>query len=156
MLRPTLLALAASLLSAAHAACSIPRTAEVAVYSDTAGGVGPNSAVWSKAFFDWLASANPELEVAYITDATEIAFPGGCDLSSLPALKLWVQPGGDAYEQSLALGMGGRDNLVAFAALPGRSVMATCAGWYYSAGQYWWFGDWYPHYTTPLWYPTGA
>jgi hypothetical protein len=47
---------------------------------------------------------------------------------------LWVQPGGSSDNQTLALGPGGRDNILNFAAKNGRSVYATCAGYYYSAG----------------------
>ena len=157
-MRPASLALGAlaCLFSTAHAACAISRTAVIAVYADTAGGVSNNSAVWTRAFFTWLVSGNPGLEVAYITDATQISSPGGCNLSSLPALKLWVQPGGDALNQSVALGSSGRDNLVAYVGLPGRSVLATSAGWYFSSGDYWMGPEWYPHNTMPRWWPAGA
>eukprot|EP00854_Cymbomonas_tetramitiformis_P007953 gene7953-9448_t len=111
----------------------------VAVYSDTNGGVGPGSAKWTQAFFSWWTDLNPELRVAYITNAKQL---DDCDsLKAYSKLQLWVQPGGNAEEQSAALGPGGRDNVLDFAASSHGHVYATCAGWYYSAGSYWWYGD---------------
>lgn len=146
--RPLLLLLCAlaGCASRASASCSLPADAAVAVYADRAGGVGEFSNIWTRAFFAWWAAApgNEALVVGYVGDGAELnpLFPGGCilaDAEALPALRLYVQPGGDAANQSAKLGPGGRDNILNFAAQTDRGhYMGTCAGAYYASGTYWW------------------
>ena len=154
---PGLRALALCALAAAAAArCSLPADTTVAVYADS--GAGENSVAWTRAFFSWLAAANPALKVGYVADAREIAAypaPDACALARLPSLKLWVQPGGSADNQSTALGPGGRDNILDFADSARGHVLATCAGFYLFAGSYWWFDQFYPLAWAPHFFPTG-
>ena len=147
-------AAAAAAAAAAPAACPITPTSVVAAYVDVDGGVGTHSAAWTKAFFSWWAAASPPgaLEVAYIEAAGDLA--GCAPLASYEGLLLWVQPGGEADNQSVALGPSGRDNILDFAASPHGHVYATCAGWYFSAGQYWWYNDYFPRAWMPHWWPT--
>lgn len=172
------------LLVCAQGACPLTSTTDVLLYVDEAGGVGPLSHAWTVAFFAWFAAANPgSLEVAVVTSAADLStyYTGGCRLSdaaSYPALKLYVQPGGDAENASLALGPGGRDNILDFAASPNGHYMGTCAGWFYAAGEtaapppkripqasqgypllvragtYWWYGDFFGRAWAPHWWPT--
>ena len=146
-------------------ACSIARDANIAVFADRDAGVGEFSSRWTRAFFAWLETANADLVVSYVERAEEIntLFPGGCilsDAAALPSLRLWVQPGGSADNQSAMLGPGGRDNLLNFAAAKGRGhYMGTCAGSYFAAGTYWWGeagGDtrFFPNAWMPHWTPT--
>ena len=143
---------------AARAACSLAPHVNVAVYAvEGAGGAGENSVAWTRAFFTWLSAANPALTVGYFTSAHELAgypSPGSCALTSLPALKLWVQPGGSADNQTAALGPGGRDNILDFADTAQGHVLGTCAGFYYLAGTYWWYRDFYPNAWSPHYFPT--
>lgn len=141
----------------APARCTLRPDATVAVYAvEGAGGAGENSVAWTRAFFAWLAAANPSLVVDYVTDAAQVAgYPAApCALAAQPKLKLWVQPGGSADNQSLALGPGGRDNILDFAASPQGHVMGTCAGFYLFAGTYWWYNDFYAKAWAPHWWPT--
>jgi len=165
-LRLPLLSLAAA--AAAASPCTVPRDTDIVVYADVAsGGVGPLSNAWTRAFFAWWAAGNPRgvINVAYVTDSTELSgyvaggggAGGGCvlaDSQALPRLKLYAQPGGDALNQTLALGPGGRDNILDFAASPQGHYMGTCAGWFYAAGTYWWQGAYFAHAWAAHWWPT--
>jgi hypothetical protein len=161
-LLPLLLLAAFSAARLTDARCSIQADTDVVVYSATgAGGVGEFSDKWTRSFFGWWSAANPGggLNVDFITDSTEISlyYSNGCQLSdaaSYPRLKLWVQPGGSADNQSTSLGPGGRDNILNFAASANGHYMGTCAGWYYAAGSYWWFNDFFPEAWMPHWWPT--
>lgn len=141
-----------------RAICHLKKDAVVAVYAATGeGGVGTNSAVWTNAFFSWFAAPNKALIVDYVTDPREISnyYTDGCQLATgFPDLILWVQPGGSADNYSSSLGPGGRDNILDFAASANGHVMGTCAGFYYSAGTYWWYDEFYPEAWMPHWFPT--
>lgn len=133
-------------------ACPIKRSTVIAVYRDQAGGVGDHSAKWTTAFFDWLSAANSGLDVAYVDVAADLF---GCSaLATYDNLVLWVQPGGEADNQSVALGPTGRDMILDFAASPQGHIYATCAGWYYSVGSYWWYSEFFGRAWMPHWYPT--
>jgi hypothetical protein len=135
------------LLSSAAALCSLKKDVVVAVYAATgAGGVGDNSAVWTRSFFDWFSAPNPSLVVDYVTEPRDISnyYTDGCQLATgFPDLALWVQPGGSADNYSSSLGPGGRDNVLDFAASKQGHVYATCAGFYWSAGSYYWFDEFF-------------
>lgn len=127
------------LLGSATAKCSLRADTDVVVYSATgAGGVGEFSDKWTRAFFSWWSAANADLSAVFITDPAELAgVEVGCvltDAKKFPRLKLYVQPGGSADNQSTSLGPGGRDNILNFAASPNGHYMGTCAGFYYGAG----------------------
>ncbi len=120
--------LSASLHAARDPHCPIQPTTTIAIYADTNGGAGHNSVAWTARFFTWWASVNPPnaLEYALIDTAASIADPvTGCDLLAFPLLRLWVQPGGSSDNQTLALGPGGRDNILNFPAKNGKRVYAT-------------------------------
>jgi hypothetical protein len=145
-----LVALLAAARRAAAAACPLTDATVVAAYVDVNGGVGPHSAVWTKAFYAWWAL--PEGAVAFFESAGDLA---ACrPLASYSGLLLWTQPGGEADNQSVALGPTGRDNILDFAASDHGHIYATCAGWYFSAGTYWWYGGFYPRAWMPHWWPT--
>jgi hypothetical protein len=147
--RVALLCLAA-LGGTARAACPLSRDTVIAVYADTDGGVGTHSALWTKAFYSWWTL--PAGSVAYFEKAGDLA---DCrPLSSYEGLLLWTQPGGEANNQSVALGPAGRDNILDFAASSHGHVYATCAGWYWATGQYWWYGGFFPSAWMPHWWPT--
>ena len=120
------------------AACPLTPTTAVAFYADESGGVGPGSHAWTARFFEWWSAPNPDLEVVELAAADVNT---NCALDAYPALALWVQPGGDAFEQSQALGASGRDNILNF--LFSRAdayYMGTCAGSFYASGSYFWNG----------------
>jgi glutamine amidotransferase-like uncharacterized protein len=136
------------------ARCPLTDATSVAVYADEAGGVGPGSHAWTAAFFAWWAAANPGALV--VTELTAAALTTDCALTDFPGLRLYVQPGGDAFNASQALGPSGRDNLLNYLFyITDAHYMGTCAGWYYASGSYWWkdafVGDFY---FTPHLFPT--
>ena len=151
--KPSSLLFFALLTTHVGALCSLKKDTVVAVYSAKDwGGVGDNSAAWTEAFFSWFAAPNPSLIVDYITEPKDISnyYSDGCQLATaFPDLKLWVQPGGSADNMSQSLGPGGRDNLLDFAASEKGHYMGTCAGFYYAAGSYWWFSEFFPEAWMP-------
>ena len=137
--------------------CTLPPSVDIAVYAvEGWGGAGSTSVSWTRSFFSWLSGANPGLSVGYVTNASEISsYPAsGCPLASLKRLKLWVQPGGSANNFTLSLGPGGRDNIQDFAASAQGHLLATCAGFYYMAGSYWWQDSFFPVADSPHYFPT--
>lgn len=158
----TILAVAAGALAAGvHGACSVRPDTDIVVYADTAGGAGVHSDAWTRAFFAWWSAGNAPgaLNAVFISDAVQLStyYSTGCNLadsSSYPRLQLYVQPGGDALNASIALGPGGRDNILDFAASGRGHYMGTCAGFFYAAGGYWWEGLFYPNAWMAHWWPT--
>ena len=158
-----LLSLTSLLFTPVTSICSVPKSTNVVVYSATGwGGVGEYSDIWTRAFFAWFSAAqvpSSPLEVAFVTDATELStyYTDGCKLSdsnAFPSLVLYVHPGGSADNASTSLGPGGRDNILDFAASLNGHLMATCAGFYYLAGTYWWKDTFYPEAWMPHLFPT--
>uniref|UniRef100_A0A7S2R509 Biotin-protein ligase N-terminal domain-containing protein n=1 Tax=Rhizochromulina marina TaxID=1034831 RepID=A0A7S2R509_9STRA len=121
--------------------CGLDESTVFAVYSDTFGGVGNGSSAWEQSFWSWWASADDDIRYALLTkeDVAQL-----CDLSTFPNLRLYVQPGGNAYEQETALTSKGAANINTF--LNSRAdaqYMGTCAGWYYSTSAFYWQGSFY-------------
>lgn len=85
----------------ASAPCPLRPSTRIAVYADESGGVGPGSHAWTHAFWTWWSAANSDLNWVELTEATQVAT--GCVLADYPELLLYVQPGGDAFNQSQAL-----------------------------------------------------
>jgi hypothetical protein len=109
------------------------------------GGAGNGSAHWERAFFSWWEALDARVEWA---EMNEENVAGGCgDLNSFDSLAMYVQPGGDSYEQQKSLGTHGRNAITSF--LDGdetHKYMGTCAGWYFATSDYWWEGT---HYGFP-------
>lgn len=122
-----------------NAACPLTAHTTIAVYADESGGVGPGSHAWTARFFAWWAEPNPDLEVVELL-AKDVNT--NCALDEHPSLVLYVQPGGDAENQSQALGASGRDNILNYL-FYGKEAhyMGTCAGSYYASGTYFWFNE---------------
>jgi hypothetical protein len=145
-------------------ACRLSPDSNVVVY--VGQGVGPFSNAWTRAFFSWLAAANAGLVVSYAEADDLNSFYDGtacvlADGAAFPPLRLYVQPGGAADNQSAALGPAGRDNLLDFAATARGHYMGTCAGQYFAAGTYWWAeqneslpGRFFANAWQPHWLPT--
>ena len=77
----------------AEAAC--PLTAATTVAYFAGHGATADCQGWEKHFFDWWAGSEPRIVVQRMTaTATK-----NCELERYPNLKLWVQPGGNAYDQ---------------------------------------------------------
>ena len=130
-------AAAASLLNAS-AACPITATTQVAVYTDVAGGVGAGSANWERNFWAWWRALDARVEWVELAAADVAA---RCDLAAFAGLRLYAQPGGNAYDEQLGVTPAGTANIRRFLdARASARYLGTCAGWYFAATDYWWQG----------------
>jgi hypothetical protein len=126
--------------SISMAACPITSSTIFAVYNGS--GVATDCELWTQAFFDWWKTAAPTISYVKLT-ATNVK--SDCILTNYPNLKLYVQPGGNAFFQQKFLAQAGKDNIVNFINSAGGRYMGTCAGFYYAATTYYWEGKFYDH-----------
>ena len=77
---------------------------------------------------------------------SEIQVKKDCDLKSYPNLKVYVQPGGNAYDQEKGLSDGGKKNILDYIKARNGIYVGTCAGMFLAASDYWWEGV---HYAYP-------
>ena len=125
------------------ASCPIVAGTDFAVYGQTAeGGVAASSRRWMAHFFDWWKAQDPTLDYVFLSAAEAQACTNL--KSTYPDLRMWVQPGGNAYDQQDALGATGKANINGFID-KGGAYLGVCAGAYYAAPDYWWEGEHYAH-----------
>ncbi len=123
--------------------CPIAQSTDFVIYGQTLkGGVGTSSKSWMTHFFAWWQAQDPDVHYQFLSAAEAQACASL--RTSYPNLKMWVQPGGDAYDQQSALGAAGKANIAAFIAA-GGAYFGACAGAYYAAPDYWWEGKYYAH-----------
>jgi len=121
--------------------CPIKSDTDIVVYGDTGfGGVGTLSKSWISHFLDWWKIQDPTLSYVFV-DKTDVA--SDCDLSNYPNVKLYIQPGGNAYYQQRSLGSAGKANILDFLDRDGGAYLGICAGFYYAANDYYWQGSYY-------------
>ena len=124
-------------------ACPIAPDTDFAVYGQTfKGGVGTSSRSWMAHFFDWWRAQDPNVHYLFLTAAQTQACTNM--RATYPSLKMWVQPGGNAYDQQSALGATGKANINGFIVNQG-AYLGVCAGAYYATRDYWWEGKYYAH-----------
>ena len=85
----------------ATAPCALE--ADTAVVYSLANGVGGASKIWVQDLLWWWSRADRSLTYQSLSE-TEIQ---NCDLAASPALRLFINPGGNAYDQLTALGAAG-------------------------------------------------
>jgi glutamine amidotransferase-like uncharacterized protein len=129
------LGMVASVLGAAP--CPIRQDTQV-VYSK-ATGVGGASIIWVEDLLWWLKTNDETFTYQGLVEQDVQA----CDLASFPNLRLYVNPGGNAYGQLSALGANGTASVKKFISrdqkAEGRSAFAGfCAGGYMAATGYLW------------------
>lgn len=65
-----------------------------------------------------------------------------CDLASFPNLKVYINPGGDAYAQLTDMGVAGRDHIISFVQRDQKTAPSAyvgfCAGGYIASHDYLW------------------
>ncbi len=126
-----------------EASCPISPNTDFAIYGQVAeGGVAASSRRWMAHFFDWWKAQDPAVDYVFLSAAEAQA----CThlKSTYPNLRMWVQPGGNAYDQQGALGATGKANINGFIDT-GGAYLGVCAGAYYAAPDYWWEGEHYAH-----------
>ena len=129
---------------ATEAPSACPVTSSHAVVYSKASGVGGASVLWVEDFLWWLKQAADA-----DADAAPFSYIGlvegeiqACDFASFPNLRLYINPGGNAYNQLAALNVSGTANIKAFVtrnASRGASAYAGfCAGAYMASENYLW------------------
>ena len=121
----------------ASAACTL-RADTTVVYS-LAKGVGGASKIWVEDLLWWWSRADHSLRYQSLSE-TDIK---NCDLAAARGLKLFINPGGDAYGQLSALGAAGTQHVKAFVERGRQGGAASayagfCAGGYVAASAYLW------------------
>jgi len=133
------------------ATCPITSSTNIVVYGQTgSGGVGAPSKSWMTHFFDWWKVQDPSVNYMFLTSSN---VKSDCVLTNYPNLKLYVQPGGDAYNQQRTLGSAGKNNILGFID-SGKAYLGTCAGWYYASNDYYWQGSYYNWPNVLMRFPT--
>jgi len=127
------IALWASCVVLGFASCSLKPTTNVA-YS-LVDGVGDASREWVQDLLWWWKSVDPSLEYQGLS-ATEIQ---NCDLAQFQNLRVFLNPGGNTYNQLTSLKQSGRDNILKFIQRTSPSAyVGFCAGGYLAAKEYYW------------------
>ena len=121
--------------------CPITSSTNIVVYGDTGlGGVGSLSKSWITHFLDWWKTHDSRVNYVFL-DATDVKTD--CYFANYPNVKLYIQPGGDAYYQQRSLGSAGKAKILDFMDNKNGSYLGICAGFYYAAGDYYWQGKYY-------------
>jgi hypothetical protein len=126
-----------------YAACPKSDTL-IVIYNG--GGIDALSRQWIGNYFVWWRNlGDSRIQWVTMTDA-ELA-SGGCSaLSSYSQVKLFVAPGGNAYNYHLSLGSAGKTNINNFInAGGGRGYLGICAGYWYTMNGYYWEDTFYAH-----------
>ncbi len=122
--------------------CPIKLDTNVVFYGETGfGGVGTPSRSWMIHFLDWWKVQDSSINYVEL-DSGDVKTD--CNLASFPNLKLYIQPGGNAYYQQNKLGQEGKNSILNYLNNGGH-FFGTCAGFFYAAGDYWWQDEFYNH-----------
>ncbi len=120
--------------------CPITAETDIAFYGKTGfGGVGDLSKSWITHFLNWWKGYDSGVDFVELDDQDVYQ---DCDLDSFPNLKLYIQPGGNAYYQQNSLEDSGKQNIKDYIA-SGKGYLGICAGFYYAASDYYWQGEYY-------------
>ena len=123
--------------------CPITGSTSVVVYGETSyGEVGYWSLSWIVHFLDWWQSQDQNVRYVVLDSADVRAH---CHLGDYPNVKIYIQPGGDAYKQQISLGSEGKNNILDYLDSHNGSYVGICAGFYYAATDYYWQGILYNH-----------
>ena len=125
--------------------CPITSTTDFVVY--TGSGASSLSQSWMFHFLDWWRAQEPNaaLKPEYVKlSATQVGACNLADRASYRDLRMYIQPGGDAYLAQRWIGSGGKTQINSFLA-NGGSYFGACAGWYFAAGTYVWQDVLYAH-----------
>jgi len=101
-------------------------------------GVGPASLIWVEDLLWWWKQTDQTIDYVGLTSEDFV----NCDLKSFPNLKIYINPGGDAYDQIGALGTAGTSNIRAFVTRDQTEAPSAyvgfCAGGYLVSHDYIW------------------
>lgn len=120
------------------ASCPIQSDTNFVYYSGS--GAGSASQSWMVHFLNWWQDQDPSVSYMDLS-AREVQ---NCTFQNYPALKMYIQPGGNAYQQQRSIGSSGKEKINDYLN-NGGGYFGVCAGWYYAAPDYWWQGDYFDH-----------
>lgn len=120
--------------SVINSRCLIQSDTKIVVYHGM--GVTLLSEEWIRRFLDWWESHDATVKYVFL-NATNLK--SDCNLSDYPNVRLYIQPGGDAYYQQSSLGAAGKANILEFLD-KGGAYLGICAGWYYAVTDYYYVG----------------
>ncbi|MBU2573041.1 MAG: hypothetical protein KKH28_03055, partial [Elusimicrobia bacterium] len=117
--------------------CPIASDTNIVFYGETgAGGVEAGSRGWLIHFLDWWKIQDSNIRYVEL-DSTDIKTD--CNLVSYPNVRVYIQPGGNAYNQQNTLASAGKTNINSYID-SGRVYVGICAGFYYAATDYYFAG----------------
>lgn len=90
---------------------------------------------WMENFLDWAENRDASFKIQGLNSQD---IRKNCQLSDHSNLKLYIQPGGNAYKQQLALGESGKQNIRKFITQAHGRYFGVCAGFYYASKRYFW------------------
>ena len=115
-----------------------PITDDISIIYSIVNGVGPASKIWVEDLLWWWQTYDPS--VRYLGMSAEAM--QACDLASFPNLKVYINPGGDAYSQLTALGTEGAAHIKNFVtrdqSKSSSAYVGFCAGGYIASHDYLW------------------
>lgn len=130
--------------------CPITQDTDIVFYGENAfSAVGDLSESWITHFLNWWNAQDNDFQ--YLELSTDDVI--NCNFDDYPNLKVYIQPGGNAYQQQRYLGSEGKQNLINYIN-SGKGYVGICAGYYYVAGDYYWEGSYYDHSDLLGIYPT--
>lgn len=121
------------------AACPITPTTHFGYYNGS--GVGTFSGQWMPYFLNWWKSQPGNSGLTFVA-LSAANVKSDCDLvaeKNSGVFRLYIQPGGSAYEQNVALGAQGKTAINNFIG-NGGAYFGACAGFYYASAGYLWKG----------------
>jgi hypothetical protein len=130
--------------------CPIKAETNIVYYGDNGfGGVGDLSESWLVNFLEWWKQQDNSINYVELSKSN---IQSDCDLTS-NNIKVYIQPGGDAYYQQRSLGSTGKGKLINYIN-SGKGFVGICAGFYYAAYDYYWQNKYYAHSDLLGVYPT--
>ena len=121
-----------------YAESSCPITDDIRIVYSLVNGVGPASKIWVEDFLWWWQAYDPSVRYLGMTAEDMQA----CDFASYPNLKVYINPGGNAYDQLTALGTKGTSNIRNFVtrdqSISTSAYVGFCAGGYIASHDYLW------------------
>jgi glutamine amidotransferase-like uncharacterized protein len=112
-------------------------TNETNIVYSTVNGVGPASQIWVEDFLWWWKSTDPSINYLGLT-ANDFQV---CNFASFPNLRVYINPGGNTYDQLTAIGPIGTENIKSFIQRDQKNpsgYAGFCAGGYLASHDYLW------------------
>jgi len=120
------------------AKCPITNSTTVVYYGGS--GATADCQNWEENFWSWWQGADSRIQFKKL-GAVDVR--NQCLLANYPNLKVYVQPGGNAYDQQTSVQSSGKRNILAYIDSKHGIYLGTCAGWFFASDGYWWQGKEY-------------